>query len=80
MIDFLWAGTVVGAVVGFLHMLYTFATRLRRPGLDPLKTFWHGIWTWVLWTLFGAYVLAFWIVGVVCLGASRLLNLKRGAA
>lgn len=80
MTEFLWTGTVVGAVIGLLHMLHTFATQLGRPGLHPLKTLWQGVWTWGVWTLFGAYVLAFWIVGLICLGLSRLLNVKRGGA
>ena len=56
MVEFLWTGTIVGAVLGLLHMLLTLSTRLGQPGLNPLKTLWHGIWTLVLWTLFGAYV------------------------
>ena len=80
MIEFLWTGTAAGAAIGLLHMLYTLATRLGRPGLNPLKTVWQGLWTWALWTLFGAYVLAFWILGAICLGLSKLLHGRRGAA
>jgi hypothetical protein len=80
MMEFLWTGVVVGAVMGLLHMLHTFASRLGRPGLGSLKTFWQGVWTWGLWTVFGAYVLTFWILGLICLGAARLLNAKRGGA
>ena len=80
MVEFLWTGTIVGAVFGLLHMLFTLSTRLGQPGLNPLKTVWQGIWTVVLWTLFGAYVLAFWILGAVCLGAARLLRGKRASA
>ncbi len=80
MSDFLWVGTVLGAVLGLLHMLHTFATRLGRPGLSPVKTLWQGSWTWALWTLFGAYVLAFWLLGLVCLGVSRVLHHTRGQA
>lgn len=80
MIDFLWTGTLIGAVVGFLHMLYVFATRLGRSELKPAKTLWQGIWTWAFWILFGAYVLTFWVVGLIGLGVTRLLAMKRGSA
>ena len=79
MSEFLLAGTVLGAAVGFVHMLYILSRRLGRPGLSMPKTLWHGIFTWCLWALFGAYVLAFWILGLVCLGMSRLLRRMRGA-
>ena len=74
---YLWIGTTIGAIVGFLHMLIIFQTRLGRAGLAPLKTVWQGIWTWILWTLFGAYILAFWILGAVLLGVSKLMNRTR---
>ena len=80
LVEFLWTGTIAGAVVGLFHMLFTFSTRLGQPGLSPLKTLWQGVWTWVLWTLFGAYVLAFWILGAVCLGVARLRLAKRASA
>ncbi|UWQ27827.1 hypothetical protein [Leisingera sp. M523] len=64
----------MGAIVGFLHMLDVFRARLDRPGLAYNKTVWQGIWTWFLWTLFGAYVLTFWILGAVLLGVSKLMN------
>lgn len=73
MSTYLLAGTAIGAVIGFLHMLCLFAARFGRTGLTPLKTLWHGVWIWALWTVFGAYVLSFWILGLLCLGLSRLM-------
>src|SRR5438093_3231469 len=31
-------------------------------GRSKAKGFYYGFWAFVLWTLFGAYVLAFWIL------------------
>ncbi len=76
----LWAGTMLGAVVGFFHALQVLQSRMGRPGLDPVKTIWQAVWTWGLWTLFGAYVLTFWILGLICFGISRALRSGRGAA
>jgi len=80
MSEFLWVGMTLGAVIGLLHMLHTFATRLGRSGLSSVKTLWQGIWTWALWTLFGAYLLVFWILGLVSLGISRVVHHARGSA
>lgn len=74
---FLWIGTSLGAIIGLFHMVYVFSTRLGRPGLSTPKTLIHGAATWALWTVFGAYVLAFWILGAVVLGVSHLLPAKR---
>jgi hypothetical protein len=75
----LWIGVALGAVIGLFQMLYIFVTRLGRPGLSTAKTLWQGVWTWALWTLFGAYVLAFWMLGAGLLGVSRLLGHRRHA-
>lgn len=80
MSGFFWIGACLGAVIGLLHMLHVLATRLGQPGLSIAKTLWQVAWIWALWTLFGAYVLAFWILGALLLGVSRLLGNERGAA
>ena len=72
--EFLWIGTLLGAIVGLLHALNTLSTRLKHDRLRRMKTAWQSIWTIALWTLFGAYVLAFWIIGAVIFGISRLLG------
>eukprot|EP00581_Thalassiosira_minuscula_P039566 CAMPEP_0184459620 /NCGR_PEP_ID=MMETSP0740-20130409/37585_1 /TAXON_ID=385413 /ORGANISM="Thalassiosira miniscula, Strain CCMP1093" /LENGTH=76 /DNA_ID=CAMNT_0026832669 /DNA_START=93 /DNA_END=320 /DNA_ORIENTATION=- len=71
MSTFFWTGTILGSVLGFLHMFHFFATRLRNPNLSRLKTIWQGLWVWGLWALFGAYVLAFWGLGLLLLSISR---------
>jgi hypothetical protein len=77
---FFWIGSTFGATLGLLHALYLYrqiaarystvgATGVNRRGL------YYGIWTFALWTIFGSYVLAFWLVGGI---ANVLLRLTRG--
>ncbi|MCG7522507.1 hypothetical protein [Ruegeria sp. Ofav3-42] len=75
--DFFWIGTAIGAAIGLLNMLFILSSRLGQTGLNQAKTIWQGLWVWALWTVFGAYVLALWLLGVVFLGLSRIL--RRGS-
>lgn len=77
--DFIWYGTLLGTAEGFLHFLQTLASRLGKPGLSTIKTVWQALWTWALWTMFGAYVLAFWIIGLVLYLLAKVAR-TRGAA
>ena len=65
MSDFIWIGTLMGAAVGFLHFLQTLTARLGKPGTSAIRTLWQALWNWALWTLFGAYVLFFWLIGLI---------------
>ncbi len=76
--EFLWFGTMLGASVGFVHFLQFLLTRAGRPGRNFLRHLWHGLWIWALWTLFGAYVLAFWLLGLVLMAISSFLPGKAG--
>lgn len=62
----LLAGTVVGAVLGLLHACYVYRV-VSVPGgaAAHARAGYYAVWTLVLWLLFGAYVLALWIVSVV---------------
>ena len=70
MSTFLWIGTGLGAFFGILHGAYLYrqqiAVRGRATGL------YYGIWAFALWTLFGAYVLVFWILGFIVYSIARL--------
>jgi hypothetical protein len=70
MSSFLWIGTGLGAFFGILHGAYLYrqqiAVRGRAAGL------YYGIWAFALWTLFGAYVLVFWILGFIVYSIVRL--------
>ncbi len=75
--DFLWAGAVLGALFGVIHAAQVYRQRVADEGASPGRAayfaFWAvALWTVALWALFGAYLLAFWIIGAVGLAVSRL--------
>lgn len=63
------AGICVGAVFGLLHAAYVFRVICADGTADGLGTvgraLYYAIWTFVLWTLLGTYVLVLWIVGLI---------------
>ena len=79
MVEFFWIGSALGAVVGLLHGISLY--RQQRAGAaanDPTGNvaagLYYGLWAFVLWTLFGAYVLAFWLLGAVAWPIARLIS------
>jgi len=66
---FLQVGLVLGAVIGLCHGATLF--RARRLVVGSTQAFWFALWAFALWTLLGAYVLFFWLLGaaVMALGA-----------
>ncbi len=84
MVTFLWAGSALGAVLGFIHGIHLFRQQAARTAhRGPIHSMaiglYYGVWTFALWTLFGAYVLGFWILGSAGYGISRLRPGRRGA-
>jgi hypothetical protein len=67
---FLWIGAALGAVVGVIHGLWVFRRQSASGG--PVGALYFALWTLVLWIVFGAYVLAFWILGASGLVVSRV--------
>jgi hypothetical protein len=64
-------GSIVGAVLGIFHALGVYARRIGvgeiRPRVTPttrLRAGYAALWTAVLWTAFGSYVLILWLVSV----------------
>ncbi|MCZ6665894.1 MAG: hypothetical protein O7B81_11350 [Gammaproteobacteria bacterium] len=65
---FLWIGSAIGAALGFLHGVYLYRKITARASAGGatginVRGLYYAIWTFALWTLFGSYVLAFWLVG-----------------
>lgn len=69
--EVIWFGTVLGAVVGALHCVQFLISNLGQTGRHSIRTLWHALWILALWTVFGAYVLAFWLLGAVVFILSR---------
>src|SRR5262245_37175864 len=75
---FLWIGSAFGAAVGLLHGVYLYRQQVARASAnDPIgrraAAAYYGLWAILLWTIFGAYVLAFWILGAVAWPVARLI-------
>lgn len=76
MSSLLVAGILFGAIVGILHAIQIIVARASGPG-SMAKAMWHAIWFFALWTVFGPYVLAIWLIGAVLLALSRLVSAPR---
>ncbi len=74
MSEYLWAGTVLGTVFGAIHAVQAYRQRVADEGASSGRAAYFALWTITLWTLFGAYLLTFWIIGAVGLVISRLRN------
>lgn len=81
---FLWIGSILGALVGLAHGIQIYRSRADRvfasaSGGGKFSGAYYGLWAFGLWTIFGAYVLTFWVLGSVAYSISRLMP-QRGAA
>ena len=74
--QFLYWGTVLGVVFGTLHAPLVYRSRIADEGASPARAAYFAAWALMLWALFGAYLLAFWLIGATGIAVSRL---KRGA-
>ena len=72
MVAFLWIGTSLVIVLGVLHGISVFRQQSAIAGGGLGRALYFALWTLALWTVFGAYVLAFWILGAVGLALSGL--------
>lgn len=70
--EFLWLGTSLGAGFGVLHAVQVYRGKVEEEGASIGRAGYFALWTVALWTLFGAYLLVFWIVGAIGLAVSRL--------
>ena len=73
----LWTGTVLGAVIGVIHAIHI--CREKVMANSPGGAVYAALWAVVLWTLFGAYLLVFWIVGTLGLALGWLRKPRRPA-
>jgi hypothetical protein len=84
MANFLWLGSAFGAILGMLHGIYV----CRQQAACALASgttggraigLYYGLWAFALWTLFGAYVLALWVLGSIAYLIARLVSGRRMA-
>jgi hypothetical protein len=76
---FLWIGSALGAAVGLLHGVYLYRQHVARAPADGPTGYsavgaYYGVWAILLWTIFGSYVLTFWILGAVAWPVARLIS------
>ena len=65
-------GSIFGAVIGLFHAYGVYARRVgdfpERARQHPVRVrawaSYAALWTWVLWIIFGSYVLVLWLVSV----------------
>lgn len=79
--EFVWMGFALGALAGMLHGWTLFQRQMRRAAKSgarsgKLKAAYNAIWSLVLWTLFGPYVLGVWLLG----SAAYILSGLRGGS
>ena len=84
MTAFLWAGGMLGAILGLGHGCYLYRQQVARNAhrgaiRGTAVGLYYGVWAFALWALFGAYVLGFWILGCVGYAISRLRPARRRA-
>ena len=78
----MWMGTLVGVVLGCAHGVYVYRTivtdnvaaaRGGSAGIR-LRAVYYGIWTILLWVLFGTYVVVLGAISVIAYGIRNLLK------
>ncbi len=77
----LWAGSVIGAVLGVAHGAYLYRNmvtagrkNMPRVGLRRIRAFYFAVAAFVLWVLLGTYVLVLWGVSLIPYAAKRLIK------
>jgi hypothetical protein len=85
MIEFLWLGSALGTILGLAHGVYLYRQIAARAPAGSgsggkLQGLYYALWVFLLWTLFGSYVLAFWVLGVLAYPIVRLIRRPRTAS
>lgn len=74
----IWAGSIVGAVLGLIHAVYVYrVVSVRAPdntSPNHMPAVYFALWTFVLWVLMGTYVLVLWLAGAVLYVIFKMLR------
>ena len=73
MSEFLLVGSAIGAAIGLVHATILFTQR-TADGQSAAASIYSAGWALILWTVFGAYVLLFWLLGAILMGTFRLIG------
>ena len=65
---FLQVGLVLGFLAGLAHAVTIYRQRRALGGRDGI---YYAAWALALWTLLGAYLLAFWLIGAAGMAVAR---------
>jgi hypothetical protein len=68
-----WAGTIVGAFLGCLHAIYVYRVVAAEPAGHG-RAGYHALWTFALWTVFGSYALALWLISVIAYAVAKAVG------
>jgi hypothetical protein len=73
--SFTETGILLGALFGLAHAAYVFGVVATSGGTKPANpqksALYAAVWTFLLWLLFGTYLLLFWLLGGLLYLASR---------
>jgi hypothetical protein len=77
----LWAGVLIGAVLGLAHgaYLYRCMTVVGRgsivsAGRRRARALYYAVAAFILWVLLGTYVLILWLLALIPHGVKRLIR------
>ncbi len=80
-------GSSIGAVIGFLHACYVYRQEVgelpnalsERPVRARASAAYYALWTFVLWAVFGSYVLFLWVVSIIAYGIYKAVRISNTA-
>ena len=81
----LWICSAVAVAVGLAHALYVYhqdvgefkSVPLRHPFAIRLRAAYYALWTFLLWLLLGATVVAYWAIALIPYLIARAIGLVR---
>lgn len=73
MTNILFFGALIGAIIGIFHGYYVYRLKtcdshyllVEHPLLARMNAAYYALWTFILWVLFGTYVLLLWLLAVI---------------
>lgn len=78
-------GASVGTLIGVLHAGYVYrhavreapATLREHPVMMRIRAGYYALWTFLLWVVFGSYVLFLWMASVAVYAAYKGVKMVR---